>query len=176
MRFLIAYDRWCLDRVEALLKSLEEWFSISQKRAEQGMIAIYTVLSVVGCFTLKTLPLSVRCESFVVFLGLAWLMYVTMHRRSAWERRLLRYMKIGPVYRMFLQMIILYTMAINLFASPHYPSDLITAAAQLVFLLFCLSTCICSDGKRGRKRKLALAKLKELFGSEWIPKPVSVPW
>ena len=39
--WLIVYDAWCEGRMKALLIWLEEWFSISQKHIEEGMIVLY---------------------------------------------------------------------------------------------------------------------------------------
>ena len=58
---------------------------------------------------------------------------------------------------------------------PHRFVDFTCGTAQLVYLVFFYMTDIASNGERGRKRKLALAELKKLFGAEWIPKPVTVP-
>ncbi len=41
MNFLVAYDAWCVDKVEAFLLWIEEWLSISQKEAEKSIIALY---------------------------------------------------------------------------------------------------------------------------------------
>lgn len=169
---LFVYDAWCCERVEALLKGLKEWLSISQKRAEQGMIVLYLALSLLGCWSTK--PLLMGVDS-VTFGGIAYLMYTIMHGAPRATRIFARYSISGTIFRLLLQAFIWCIVALNLLLALHHPNNFATTVAQVVYLLFFYATDIHSGGESGRRRKLALAELKKMFGTEWIPKPVLEP-
>jgi hypothetical protein len=73
------------------------------------------------------------------------------------------------------QAICLFLCSFLFFAPPHRITDRCTAIAQIVYLVFFYAADIRSDGTPGRRRKLALAELKKLFGAAWIPKPALEP-
>lgn len=170
MRFLIAYDAWFAGRVETLLVWLEEWLSISQKVAERGMIALYLVL-------IQVPP--VRASWFLGFriaFGM-WVAFVMgwQHRRPAAMRGSAKHYPSMGASRAVMQIVLLWLAGVLFLAPPHRVYDIAVGAAQIVYLVFFYMTDIASNGERGRRRKLALAELKKLFGTEWLPKPLPVP-
>lgn len=171
MELLVAYDRWCEGRVRAFLLLLEEWLSISQKYAERGMIVLYV--------TLLAGPSHPTELSFPVWLSVALLAAPSMwflHRRPDAMRECGKFLrKIHACFRVGLQFFSGAIAIFELTTWAHTQRDIPAAAAQVTYLVFYYMIDIASKGKPGRRRKLAWAKLKELFGTEWIPKPVVVP-
>jgi hypothetical protein len=171
--WLVAYDEWFAGRVETLLKWLEEWLSISQKYAERGMIALYLAL--------MELQPSVKGTIWLRAGGAILMSYVLwwMHRRPLTNRGTTKRYPFAAVSRVLIQAFLLLVaadfFAFYFFALPHRPSVIGTGTAQIVYLVFIYMTDIASNGDRGRRRKLAWAELKKLFGTEWIPKPLPVP-
>jgi hypothetical protein len=167
MKLIFAYDAWCLRRIEALLAWLEEWMSISQPRVEQGLIVIYiTLLNTGRKFTTTFITLQIICS-----LGIALMMW-WLHRRPAAVREASKRSSMSAMVRIFFQTWFLLLVVVCTVSRPIDYQDI---AMYLDYLLFFLMNDISSKGKPGRRRKLALEKLKELFGSAWIPKPVAVP-
>jgi hypothetical protein len=167
---LIDYDAWFFHRVEGLLKWLDEWLSISQKYAERGMIALYLVLTLPPAkWTLSLVLVKIICA-----LSLGTLMWM-LHKRPAAVRKYTQRSRFEAVNRIILQGVFGVILVAVLFAPPHQWTDVPTALAQVVYVVFFYATDITSDGERGRRRKAALAELKKMFGTEWIPKPLLVP-
>jgi hypothetical protein len=177
MEWIVRYDAWCLHLVEALLKWLDAWLSISQKRAEQGMIVLYvffTFLAPGWTFT----SLAKMSGMIVVNILSAFIVLYTMwilHKRPAVMRKASNKSLIMIIGRSALQAMMLVLTGAIIFASPHLKKDVLTVSEQIEYLVFFYSTCITFDGEPGRGRKLALAELKKMFGTEWIPKPLPVP-
>jgi hypothetical protein len=170
MEWLIDYDAWFFHRVEGLLKWLDEWLSISQKYAERGMIALYLVLTLPPAkWTLSLVLVKIICA-----LSIGTLMWM-LHKRPAVVRKYTQRSRFEAVNRIILQGVFGVMAAAVLFALPHQWTDVPTALAQVVYVVFFYATDITSDGERGRRRKAALAELKKMFGTEWIPKPLLVP-
>jgi|GEM_PF-2219376 archaellum biogenesis protein FlaJ (TadC family) len=170
MKWLIDYDAWFFHRVEGLLKWLDEWLSISQKYAERGMIALYLVLTLPPAkWTLSLVLVKIICA-----LSLGTLMWM-LHKRPAAVRKYTQRSRFEAVNRIILQGVFGVILVAVLFAPPYQWTDVPTALAQVVYVVFFYATDITSDGERGRRRKAALAELKKMFGTEWIPKPLLVP-
>lgn len=169
MERICAYDGWCSDRVKALLAWLEEWFSIGQKGAERGMMAVYFALLVLPP------PWEMRSTGMKVFTAvLIFPMMWYLHRKPVSRRRVFQD---GSVYsaaaRVSLQVLLCTFSLSGILRPPHLVADYANAAMNVVYLVFFYATDIGGGGdRRGRRRKLALAKLKELFGPLWIPQPV----
>ena len=170
MKWLIDYDAWFFHSVEGLLKWLDEWLSISQKYAERGMIALYIVLTVIPPKWTLSVVLVKIAAAFCIS-PLMWL----MHIRPAAIRRYTQGSRFQAVNRLILQGVFGVMAAAVLFALPHQWTDVPTAVAQVVYVVFFYATDITSDGERGRRWKAALAELKKMFGTEWIPKPLLEP-
>lgn len=170
MKWLIAYDAWFEGRVEALLVWLEEWLSISQERVEQGIIVLYLALLIAaGGRTLKLLPL--RIGSYIMML----VIMIWLHRKPAASRGATKRYSDLCLIRVLVQIFLLSFAGIFFFAPPHRVEDIENGLAQIIYLVFFYMIDIGSTGKLGRRRKLALAELKKLFGAAWIPKPLLAP-
>ena len=161
---MIAYDRWC-DRVIAVaLLWLEEWLSIKQKAVERFIMGLYT------CILLSPSSWRVRISNIALaafMLGLMW----SFHRRPAAERGVARRIDMLALWRALLQLTTLVGSVIEACLLP-YNMTLVLLPLWIVFIYV---TDISNHGHPGRRRKLALAELKKLFGTEWMPKPASMP-
>ena len=166
MHWILRYDRWFESWVRAVLSWLEEWFGLAQKTVERALIVIYLVLAFY--------PVSRNHIGDVICtMTFVTLVMVTQHRRPAAIRglhhfaRILRVVVIVPI--LLLMALILTLPMVKARNSPGM------GLAQLVYLVFFYMTDISNHNERGRRRGLALAKLKELFGDvSWLPKPVEV--
>ena len=174
--FLALYDKWCQARVKAWLEWLEEWFSISQKNAERGMIVLYLVLMIA--------PILIRKETWSVMLVgvVAYAIIVRWmwewHRTPAAARGRYDQSSALRVVRAGVQMFLLFVTFVDVIfveSPPRRLTDYLSGAGQIVYIAIYYATDIASNGKRGRRRKLAMAELKKLFGTEWIPKSLPVP-
>ena len=170
MRFLIAYDAWCIGRVEALLLWLEEWLSISQKQVERGLIVLYMLLIMVP----SSWALGIVIVRIFVAISVGMMMW-WLHRQPAAYREMGKRNALMAVARVIIQAFLGFLAAILFILPPHRLIDYATGAAQVVYLVFYYMTDIHSGGERGRRRKLAWAELKKLFGTEWIPRPAPGP-
>ena len=168
MQVLLAYDRWCFARIQRLLVWLEEWFSLSQKTVEQAIIIFYLFLVILSCFRLNLI--------FNCFIGL--LLAATMwflHLRPIETRYASQKSIASAMLRLALQFWAIILDFLILSKPPHDWQDIPNALAQILYIVFFYMIDICSWGQKGRRRKLALAELKKMFGATWIPKPVPVP-
>lgn len=160
---------WIDDRLLALtawvVEWLEEWFSVSQARLELSIVVAYAfgrVLLVVGVLAEQGEgPIWLLVVLSVYFV---WWM---RHSRRRSVHLLLRIHWIGVLMRfMFLFFFLADLPGLvtgwNLYRSGDTFSDLSLA-------LFVYVISVSSDGQSGRRRKMALAKLKELFGPLWVP-------
>lgn len=170
MKWLIVCDVWFEGRVEALLTWLNEWFSISQARAEKGMIVLYlTLLIAAGGWTFMLLPLRIG-----IYIMLLVIMILLCRKPAAARGGAKRYPELR-LMRVPILIILLFFAGFFFFAPPHRVVDIENGLAQIVYLVFFYSTDIGSTGERGKRRKLAWAELKKLFGTAWIPKPLLAP-
>lgn len=164
MKILKAYDQWCLDTLEAILTWLNEWLSISQRTVEKILIAIYV------CSPL-TQPSRTRILSFALcaLIGVLLWMQMILPEAVRATRNLMPGMRSVRLCAQAFGILVIVT-------PPYTPRLVIPAAMQIVaWVVFQYSTCITNTGHRGRKRALSLAKLKALFGTEWMPQPEMVP-
>lgn len=167
MSILIAYDSWALAKVKVVLDWLYEWLSISQKVVERVCIVGYATgngLEIVGIVKHEVhLPLGF--EIFMACMITAWMWH--FHCIPSSDRTFFNTSG-GMVARMLWHVFVLlscisFCESKTIFSTGHIMED-----ASYVSMLYLFA--VNSDGERGRKRKLALSKLKELFS--WLPEPV----
>lgn len=168
MRILYAYDQWCLAKLETFLVWLEEWFSIPQKTVERALIVIYLAIFV--------LPPSnhARSATFICAFCLGYMMWI-LHQRPQAVRFLTRRNKTSAILRLSFQFwcgFVVFRCLLSLF---HRLDDITNAILVIDYLIFFYMIDLNSEGTPGRRRKLALAELKKLFGTEWIPEPAPIP-
>jgi hypothetical protein len=172
MRLLHAYDEWCYKRLEAILLWMEEWFSISQSAVEQFLILLYVILELAGSIYDVHSFLHHRYGlTAAVALSMGTMMYF-LHRRPPAFRQISRQNIVSFYMRVFLQVFVVEFSILNALLPLHQLGTYLTSLQYYVWTVFFYIMDISSNGTPGRRRKLALAKLKELFGTSWVPKPV----
>jgi len=148
----------------ALIKGIRfaaDWLSLTQARIEQGLIAAYTVCAVGGAW-----PLSVRWTVIAVQLPIAaWMWW--MHRRPSAARTVALFTLAGP--RVF--SLVVFSLISVPVAWARWPGWGFTLAMNVLYVAIYYLVSLPSGGEPGRRRKLALAKLKEMFGTSWVPVP-----
>lgn len=167
MELLARYDKWFEDCVRAVLLWLEEWLDLSQRTVERGMIVAYLLLAF--------MPVHQRDLTYAVAgTAVVSIIMYNLHRRPV-ALRGLRFKETRAVRVAFMVPIFGTTIALELIPFAGTKCEIGKAIAQMVYVVFFYVTDIGNHGERGRRRKLALAKLKELFGDlTWLPKPVGV--
>jgi hypothetical protein len=175
MNWIILYDQWIFHRLEVLLLWLEEWFSISQKRAEQSMIVLYLLLNIPSLYIPSPILSFILIPFKIICVGSVGCVMWILHQRPDFVRKSAREGQFDAVLRIVVQILFGTIAGFTLFLVPHRWADLSQALAQLLYAVFFYVTNITSNGKPGRRRKMALADLKKMFGFEWIPKPIPVP-
>jgi hypothetical protein len=168
MNIIERYDSWVRNCVKDALDWLNEWFSISQKMVERTLIGIYAIASVM---MISGVYISHLHTSYVWIWAILqlWMIFILYmyHIDSSTMRRIKHNNSISALSRMTWYFLILFA------ALPPYKQwlmDIGLPISDMTFLLVLYVVSVNSDGQRGRKRKLALAKLKELFS--WLPEPV----
>ena len=174
MIWIIAYDGWLRGRTTALLDWLYEWLSISQKVVERTLIGVYIVGSLVLVVASAMLVHSYLIPPILTILELQMVaMLIRYHRQPSTVRTALHRLYGAHLVRLFWQILALLAL-VN--AVSHHPtvgnvvydfSVVVLNTTYMTFLYVVASNC---DGERGRRRKLAWSKLKELFS--WLPDPV----
>lgn len=146
-----------------------EWFGWTVRGIERGFALGYAVFML--CWYLLTFRhwWAGVVGIFVIFgpMFTMWRLSLRSNRDRyfaliEWRHILLRVM--GSIF-------ILGLTAVPVLAPPHLKRDALLVAGNLCYVLVIYSTDLPSGGEPGKRRKLALAKLKELFGG-WMPEPV----
>lgn len=145
-----------------------EWFSWTQRGFERTMIGIY-VASSLG----YALKLRYMLGLIVIVVTIVSISLWHDSNKSDWER-LRKLMDQGSVFfRVFAVFLTIFITSALLGLPPytHILEKAVGALPMIAQTMFHYSTSIPDGGhKRGRKRKLAADKLKEMFGS-WLPLP-----
>jgi hypothetical protein len=157
MEWIVRYDAWCEARVTALVKWLEEWFSISQKQTERGLMILYVFLIFYILNILVVWKGLYLLFCFVVgsVLFAMWIMQSRPMELRGGDR------PYKAVSRVSVQILFGMLICIILLKLSHGWHSWKYAAGQVVYLIFFYMIGINSNGERGRRRKLALAKLKK---------------
>lgn len=160
---IVSYDLYWLRGVIVLLLWLEEWLGISQTTAERAMIVVYIAITNFDHTRWGDFD-QARWGVSLISGIMMWLMHISAHREPP--------SVFVCVIRGSLQIVLLLAVVLSTLLAPHRWTDVAVISAHLVFMVFWYSTAFRSNGQRGRRRKLALDKLKALFGDlGWLPAP-----
>ena len=159
-------DLWFVTKLEQVLQWLLDWFGITQSQIEKATIAVGTIgfflANMDWWLTSKLLAWHIFIVCVVCY-GL-WL----LHRLTASRRQhelVSSYRRVFRLSYVALTSFLLLPLLAN--------KDLATlglwiACYSFSFMLYLI--CCNVSGEKGKKAKLSLAKLKELFGDlEWLP-------
>lgn len=168
LKLLLNLDLAVLRAAKACVGFLEDWFSLPQSRVERVLLAAM-VSSYAYCvwstWWVLTIPFMV---------GLAW----SRHRKPAAMRaaRIASAAEIfGRLYCVCWASVGLTCLAFAIasgFRGWHVPALILWASW---FSFEYITALPYESGGLGRRRKLALAKLKEMFGVSWMPLPEGGP-
>jgi hypothetical protein len=164
------FDYWLRHSVvKPVLRWLYEWLSISQKTVELSLICVYVVSSVgMVSYAMQT-DVKVPIAVWVICQILMVRIMISYHRDSDQNRAAKHLNGFACILRFF------WVVITAIVAMPPYGYGLhrLSAVSMTVgdagFMIFLFVVATNCGGERGRKRKLALAKLKELFS--WLPDP-----
>lgn len=164
-------DEFIIEQVGNLVQLMQDWLFLSQKWIERGVLALFVLICLASVVMLvmagHPIGLEIGIDIFI-FIG----MLLEYHQPKT-ERALRR---VGyPLLR-----IIWIASGLLIFGTNLYP----TQATNYMHIYYCLGTLwaltrilmayitiLDIDGERGKAAKLSWEKLKELFGTSWVPQP-----
>jgi hypothetical protein len=164
MSIVRRYDAFMLGQVERLVTWCEEWLSISQRRLESACIVAYGVV-----FTART----IAAHAWPGLLLVIWVTSIlwAVHRLPQATRTARAHPGRDLFIHIFADALIGLRIVSMLLVFSYSDVSGLLEGALLSLIVRMLD--IASNGDVGRKRKLSLAKLKELFGAGWmVPQPV----
>lgn len=167
MNAIFAIDAWWIARMEAALCWLNEWLSITLRR-----VALILAGVVFGCGTFWEIRMHCRWALVIdaVFpLLLAWYSFEPEKERVArWRGKFFSWWRGTEGVLLPLDVALIWV-------PPHMQYYWIVPIGTCAcFLLITVLACR-ETGERGRRRKAALAKIKEMFGAGWIVPPETEP-
>lgn len=160
-----------LKATRAVIVFCNEWLSLSQARIEQLLGVAFIVLDEVGWARYHAGGLRTFSLAFVP-LNLLWVW--ARHRTPAAARAngLLHNVR-SLVFRLLMVFLAVFCFGSSLL---RHNVDLIDLSTVVVVPFIYVTALPHDDGsRRGKRRKLALAKLKEMFGTSWVPLPEGGP-
>lgn len=164
-----------------LLRWGTEWLSLKRRWIERGLIVGYGVLMCVGdFFDWHYAPAHHRFELFFellmysVYAMICTVMWSAQKMPEA--HRFRRLLGVEWIYGRVWTVILTVLMGVLLVTvPPHRWSDMFFPLGMSCYAAFNYAISLPEDGERGKKRKLALAKLKQMFGTSWIVAPIPQP-
>lgn len=164
-------DVFLLNRTIGIRTFCEDWFGWSSRSMERGLIVVYAVTGQ----NLLLHPHPSRVETSLAWLASAFVIFVSaMMWREQKEPEAKRWVRLMAPGMTPLR-VSCAGLAVVCVADAIATHDLIGDMPMVAYAAFQYMLAIPSGGgRRGRKRKLALAKLREMFGS-WLPAPAGNP-
>ena len=164
----VKLDVWLLLRARAVIEFCHEWLSLPQRRLERGLLAVM-------------LPALVCCSwgSWWIYAAPLAAWSAILEHRKPDARRAAEIAHVGSIAARLITMAYaapwLVLLAFLMVAG--FAWWMVPGLAVLVFwpLFVYIAALPASRGPGGRKRKLALAKLKAWFGTAWLPVPQGGP-
>jgi len=153
-----------LSKVRATLLWLEEWLSLSQNEVEKVMMFIYLICGIMN---------SVGSIDNISIMFMGWIMY-SLHKNPDVNRAGIEHSPIAATGRPLVQIWTL-CMIVTYLVPPIRTKDVIASIQVVDYLLFSYLVSVSTKGDPGRRRKLAWSKIKELFGTKWLPEPIEQP-
>lgn len=172
-RLLIKIDGYILLGTYHVRKFLCEWASVTRRKLERAAVVIY--LSGMTIWAMNNL----RYHSSYWFLGIIFIGGIgRWFSDDSDAQRVHRMMSsFHSAYRIFLVASLVFDLGADAIVHMHwnfwYEWAFDTGWGMIVFYEYL--SALPSDGDPGRKRKLAMDKIKEMFGTEWMPETVPQP-
>ena len=165
---LITIDVRIMYGVLCASRWLAEW--VSQKRQEQALIALYALMGLFRIHFDTGAGLLIDEAGIPLNVFVLWIL-----QRAPEATRI--YRMVSPIWivlRVVYACFAIERMVVGLIIHWHDVQAFLTID-MLMIVVFYYLTAFGSGYGEGKKRKLALSKLKELFGSSWIPVPHPMP-
>jgi len=171
LKLAIAVDLRILLVLKWILDWMNDWLSLSRSKVEVGTIWIYGVTNVYSVWPSRHLGILLALTGLMTFMMWNW------HRQPKAARSVIHWGVGGILGRIAALILFGFSAAVVLCTPPHHwLQDSAGAISMISYVLFLYILALPDDdGQRGKKRKMAITKLKELFGTSWIPQPVAVP-
>lgn len=148
---------------------LVEW-GFPRIRLERAIVLVYAFVTVFDS-TRKLITHSEIVERLgdasLLVLN-AWNSFMFWHTERTESHRVRRRYSLG-FFAFRIALLALWASALVIFAFSRNAIFLVMQATALVLIVYLLSTG--DGGEPGRRKQLALEKLKELFGADWMPEP-----
>lgn len=157
-----AMDEFLIRKTRSVLICIEEWLSISQRTVERWLIVIFLAtfikLSMFDFMHTHSIVIDV-----IMFVWCA-LVLINLHNYSEDQRA-----ATGKIQRIwFFYASLLATLHMfHLLNNENVAQAVNLYAAEAFFYVIASNV----KGERGRRRRMAMAKLRELFGPLWTPEP-----
>lgn len=155
----------------AAVRFVEEWFSIPQRQMESVLGALYTLAMILVCWP-------ARATLLLGLVNAAWCAGRVLQSDDSRART------IDATDMIFMRLVMSALFALLILSASLAGmargfrwSDLcaITEAIAGMAFIFVTSLPASNGDHKGRRRKLALSKLKEMFGTSWMPLPEGGP-
>jgi hypothetical protein len=165
-------DLFLLKRIHWLREFCEDWFSWSCRRFERGLIVLYAapmLMANLGAGHANVFSIMVVCM-VVVLVPWMW----RQQRQPDSVRTMLLFQTGMAIGRVILALLALIDLAL-IGMPPITWHSVMSALPMTFYAMFMCSVALPRGGnKPGRKRKLAVAELKKMFGG-WLPSPAGSP-
>ena len=169
MNLLWRIDDMILNGLDAAVVWCIEWFSWSRKWIERVLIGACAVTDYVN---LSIMPPSMPGWAAVLFLLPLLVTLVSLHASTPRQRGLRRHDTTLCVARVGYVVLGILVTALVICTHSWSRTHAWDTASGLTGILTFDMVALGNEGDPGKRRKIALTKLKELFGSSWIPEPL----
>ena len=173
-----AIDETLISICEQSVTWIEEWTGLSQRWIERLLIGSFAISFLSHCIFERIIGYGYGSIWILFVCGLIVLASMIIEGQyPSTQRKTLRFT--GTFYRLsWVALLILPSISILLSAIEHTTLAMVVAICSFC----CVSTRVAMayviissiDGERGRAAKLVWSKIKELFGTSWIPQPIRV--
>jgi hypothetical protein len=164
-RMIVWLDFWLLIFTHKVVRFLVEWISVTQVQIERGLMLAYIVF-IMASYAGRHWWLGVILIVSNAYWVWQW------HRVPDARRARQMFEPILGVVRLLIAVFLLGLALTFLLEPPRRWADVFFLLGQMCMVALLYVTSLPSGGDRGSKRKLAMDKLKDLFGTSWIPQPL----
>lgn len=175
-------DVFLLKQMLGLLRWGTEWLSLKRVWMERGMIVGYsacfignTVFGLHGDIQHRSRNLEFSAMVCCIALYLLICQWMWRRQKLSEAERVRRLLSMEGMASRIYALLLAVLFSLLELAPPRRWYDVLVPAGFGFYVAFEYAISLPEDGERGRKRKLALAKLKEMFGTSWITAPVPQP-
>jgi hypothetical protein len=165
-------DEFLCHMAESVVVFLEEWLSVSQRQIEWSLIGAYICIGAFGNYhgRFYVFMLTIHLAANTIA-GYCMALTGRLRQTTLFYHR---YEVSSRLVRMATTSAMALIIPLQFIRPIHWGIDIANATAAAVFIAFFFVIAVVRTGRRGRRRKLALAKLKSLFGGIQIPQPEGI--